>query len=357
MLLVTLNCTNKQSLQLRIPTEAKECKYRNLVDFEFANIELIEWIKENSETFFEKKRKYILLLIKCISKYCDVDFSEFLSIDSKYLKEITDNDLIGHFEKLNDFNLKNGTDASQLRDVLLQIYSLIINSISEWQGQLREYGSESFEYTYLDAKTNQEITTTFYMPTIWKNELLNSLGFVSISLGQLVEILDVRQLYASTIEENKDTTGAYVFTKVINEISILALKKDGEGNIESIPCEKDKFQRWILERSKIFYNIDTQTALDIQLWFESYWHYLQADPTNYYFFNDKEPMDEYEMKAREKMKAVNEEIFQRLRWRGLFNRMLAIGAFNNPNETMFESTFKAPATEAIALFSAENSTM
>lgn len=356
MIVVDLIKSNGEILKLRIPEEAKECKYRLAVDFEFANLELIEWIKENHETFFNKKRQYVLFLIKCIGKFCDINFSDFLEIDSGYLSEITDNDLYDHFEKLNTFKFAKGTRITDLHDALLQIYSLIINVLSNSKGVLHEYGSEKFEYTYFSSEKEQEEIQTFYIPTIWKDEFMNAKGFISLSVKQLTEILDLRELYYNNIESKPDTFGSYIFSKVIGECALMLLKKDNDGNFEKIPIKKDEYQKWFMERCRLFYDIDLQTALDLQFWFDSYWHWLENDEYNWYFFNSKEPLDEYEMKAREKMKAVNSEIFQRIRWKGMINRLLSIGAWKADGVSNMEAVLNASATESIGLISAENST-
>lgn len=392
MFVATLNRTDGKSITIEIPEISSEIKLRCKIDFTVAEMELDEWIRINHEDLLDKKHEYILLLIKCISAYSGVKFDEFTEIDSKYLSEISNTDLIGHFDLLSkdvfpkDEKNKDKLSVKKLHKELLKIYFLITNCIKEAKPALRNYGSEFFDYTYIDPDTKIQVTERFQINPVWQNKYMNRLEFKPLSVKQLVEILEIEEAYKKTIAsnlrpkpkpqdkklsksdrakmvadgtyhqapveelQNPDPLGQFIYSKIISEIAVICTKEN-----EVLPHDKHKFKQWLDHRCRIFTDIDLQTAIDVEYWINSFWDYLQKEKENYHFFNARTPIDEHEQKARIKLQAINQEIFDRIGYRSLISRLMEIDPWSSNGKSKLESVSNAPADEGVTLISIENS--
>lgn len=359
MIECTLRRSDRKELKILIPQNGNELKLSNKIDFDIAYLDLINWLSLYGENLTEKKYQYIELLIKAISSFTGTKLDEFLEIESTYISSIGDNDLIEHFKELSETKINKNFDLDQLEDSILKIYNLIFQTIQSIHPELKLYGEEEFEYEYKN-QFGETIKHTLSIPTIWKDAVTSETNYNSISVKQLIEVLKIRDNYSKIIDDEKDkgktpdATGAWVFSRIIGEISLLCLIKEN-GSVEKIPIDTDKFDKWFTERMKMFENIDYQTAINIEYWFNSFWDWLKNKPVNNYFFNSKDPVDKYEAEAIQKMKAANEIVFHYVGWKIMLNRLIDINAWQSNGVSVIESVNYAPATEAIELLSIENS--
>lgn len=359
MIECTLLRSDKKELKILIPQNGYELKLSNKIDFDVAYMDLINWLSIYGENITEKKYQYIELLIKAIASFTGCKLSEFLEIDSTYISSINEKDLLEHFNSLSNTKTNKQFNIEELESSLLKIYNLIFDTIHSIQPELKLYGEEEFIYEYKN-QFGETIKTTLSIPTIWVDAITSETNYNSISVKQLIEMLKIRDNYSKIIDDEKDKgktpdiTGTWLFSKLIGEISLLCLKKEN-GEVEKIPIDTDQFNKWFSERMKMFENIDYQTAVNIEYWFNSFWDWLKNKPVNNYFFNTKDPVDKYEAEAIQKMKAANEIVFHYVGWKVMLSRLIDINAWQQNGVSTIESVNNAPATEAIELLSIENS--
>lgn len=386
---VSLKRTGKTKLRLNLPSDASEMKLASKIDFECADMELTEWLSKNANNLAESKDQFILLLLKCISKFTGVSFAEFMDLDSSYLSRINNSDLYDHFERLTENKINPDFKLEELEHSLLQVYTLIYNTIHSAKPKLREYGAEKFQYTYKDPDTNETVTETLVISPIFRDKFLNQIRFKSINIKQLVEILETERNYmqmlqAADVEEEKaadstktkaeralelfidleavkekeekkkkanpDPFGNFIYSKIISHIAMLCIR---EG--DKAPLDKFEFINWFERRKRILKDIDYQTAIDVEYWVSSFWDNLKSNPKMWYFYNSREPIDEYEQKARIKMMKINEEIFNRIGYNSIISRLIDLDPWSQPGMSKIESVYNGSAEEGIELLSVANS--
>ena len=173
------------------------------------------------------------------------------------------------------------------------------------------------------------------------------------SFKQAVEVLQIHNNYISNVSGLNQTDDAHVnsnFTKYLSELSVLLVK---EG--EKIPTDETEFKKFMADRMEFWKDIDLQTAVNIEAWFENYYKWLETDPENFYYFNNKDPQTKEEAEAMNKARAYNREIYQKIGAKSIVSRLIEIGTFNGLGRTNMESANEAPFTDAVKAISIENS--
>ena len=336
MIVASLNKSTGESLSINIPEHGSEIGLAQALDFEFECIELFEFLKENSDTIEAKKGEYILHLIRCLKVFFG-DLVDFFELDGSYVDNVNDKALEQHFQVL-----KGEFDRSQAFDSLSGIFNLIYHAIKNTKPTIRE---GQVEFIYKEQ--------SFCFPEIWRDSIFNKVNFKSPSVKQAIEILQVQSNYSQVVKEMNRSdvklTG-WMFTKYLSEMAILLLKPG-----EVLPTDETAFKMHMTERMSFFEDIDLQTALDVEHWFEQYYASLKEDKENWYYFNNKEPEGPEELEAQEKAKRKNKDASLRIGWKSMIRRLLEIGAFRNQSSNDLESVYNAQFTDAVKIISIDNS--
>ncbi|MEP7197257.1 MAG: hypothetical protein ABI851_12115 [Saprospiraceae bacterium] len=328
--------TNGKSILIPIPERASEIKLLQYIDFNTYSSDLIEWLKENHEQIESKKWQYIIKLIDCLKAFYG-DLVDFFELDSSYIDGISKEDLSDHIEIITG----KKQDHVTATDTLIQIYNMIFNVIKDSKPELRV--EKHFFY-----KGQQ-----YEIPAIWSDTLWNKTNFESVSVKQAIEVLQVQSNYNDVIKDlakDDKSIANFAFHKYLSEVSLLALKPD-----EKIPLAETEFKKFMSERIDLFQDIDLQTVLDIENWFEMYYSGLRDDKENYYYFNSKEPGSPEELIAIQKAKKKNEEVQKRIGWKSFISRMVELRSFSGREKTELESVYTAPFTDAVKMVSIDNS--
>jgi hypothetical protein len=294
MIQYSLKKIDGSEIKIRLPENASEIKLSQVIDFE----------KKLSE-FKDKKEEheYLIVLEQTLSEYFDTSFLEL---------EI------------------NGTSAiSAMVTLQNQIWKVIYEAKPELsEGKTIVFKGEEYE-----------------MPTIWKNTVLNKIGYNSISLKQAIEVLQVQYNYTKTVKAHADQDlSSFLFSKALSEIAFLLLKKG-----EEIPTNEDECERWANQRITELIDIDYQTAININYWFESYMNNLQNDRENFYFFDSDDKTNAEEQKAEMIAASKSKGVFEKIGYKSIIPR---VAKFYNNN---IVEAMKSKFTDAVKLISIENS--
>ena len=341
-------------MKLEIPETASEVKLSNSLDFNIKCIELYDWLIVNSEKVLEKDVEYIVLILQCLNTYYD-GIVDFFDIDAKIIESVDHKEIQAHLE----FISKN-INKTQAHDTVIGIFNLIYKAITHAKPRLYEEDNTSV----IIYKGKE-----FELPEVWKDKIYGSMNFKSVSVRQAIEVLNIQNQYNSIvsnllnpknekgepIEEGKinrsDPQFANVmFTKYLSELAILLIEKG-----HKIPNEESDFKRFLTTQMDFWQDIDLQTAIDIEYWFDKYYESLKEDKENYYYFNNKSPESMEEKKAMDKAALMNKEVFEKIGNKSLLSRLVEIGVFNGREKTNLESVYSAPFTDAVKIISIDNS--
>lgn len=316
----TLSKSTGEQVIINIPETGREISLSKSLDFEFETVALMEFIKNNPETYKQDEVTYLTLICKCLNAVYG-DLVDFFELDSDHI------------------------NTDQAHEAIVGIYNLTHKALSEVKPTLRNQEQKEFIY-------NGE---TFVFPVSWKDKIRSQEQFKSPSVRQAIEVLQIQTNYQNAVkdlESNNPEIAAWVYEKYLTEIAILLLKPE-----EKIPIGETEFKEFINSRTDFFKDIDLQSAVDIEHWFNQYYESLRVDKENHYYFNgnNDNPENAEELKSMQKAKLKNEEVFRRIGFKGLIRKLLDIGAFSGSGKTDLEAVNEAPFTDAVKLISIDNS--
>ena len=336
MITAKIQKTTGETVEIAIPEHGSEIKLSQALDFNVGCLKLFEFIRDNAEQFEARKAQYLIEVIKCLNNYFE-GIIDIFECDGS-LVNISPEDFDQHIALLAD-----KIDIDSATNTALGIFNLLLKAVREVRPQIEDQWPNKFEYK----------DSTFIFPEIWKDKIYNTLNFKSISVKQAVEVLQIHNNYVNNVSGLKETDEAHVnstFSKYLSELAILLVK---EG--EKIPTDETEFRQFMAERMEFWQDIDLQTAVNIEAWFESYYEWLKSDPENFYYFNGKDPQTKEEADALTKARAYNKEIYQKIGAKSIISRLVEIGTFNGLERTNLESANVAPFTDAVKAISIENS--
>lgn len=337
MIIAKLAKSTGEVIELNIPETGSEMKLSQALDFNVGCLRLFEWIRDHAETIDSHRVEYLVNIINVINTYYD-GLVDFFEIESDVIDQITIADINANLE-----HLVNGIDVPKATGTALGIFNLLLAATRNTTPQIEDGWPQTFEYK----------GKVFCFPEIWKDKLYNSLNYKSISVKQAIEILQVHNNYITNVKDLQRTDENHVnmtFTKYLSELAILLLQKD-----ETIPTDETEFKQFMAERMDFWQDIDLQTAVNVEAWFENYYEWLKADAENHYYFNSKEPSSKEEVEAMRKASAHNKEVHEKIGSKSIISRLVEIGLFNGRAKTNIESAYTAPFTDAVKAISIENS--
>ena len=338
MIKATVKKSTGEEIVIMIPETGSEMTLSQALDFEFCCLDLFEWLKLNHDELESKPLEHIVKIIKCLNVFYSgiVDFYE---LDAKYLEGYDNASIEKHFEVI-----KVGLNKDQAYSSLMGIFNLIYAALKNTNPKLRD----EHTFTYKDE--------SFVFPSIYKDPVFNENQFKSPSVRQAIEILQAQVNYNNYTKELSKTdvkVSEFLYEKFLSELAVLLLK---EG--ETIPTDETEFKKHMNERKMLFQDIDLQSAMDIEFWFDSYYDNLKKDKENYYYFNssdNNDPKNADELSSQMNAKAKNEEVFKRIGFKSMLKRLLEIGAFRGRSTNDLDSVNQAPFTDAVKLVSIDNS--
>ncbi|NOT38542.1 MAG: hypothetical protein HOP11_14315 [Saprospiraceae bacterium] len=340
MIKATLLKTTGEKIAIDLPENGTELKLSQALDFELKCFDLFEWLKVNVDNFSQKKGEYLIRLVDCLNVVYG-DIVDFFDLKGDYINDIDNEKINQHFE-----TLKGDYNKDEAFDSLMGIFNILYMVIRTTKPELREL--DHFVYKGKE----------FVFPKILKDRLFNDPMFPSPSVKQSIETLNVMS-WLEDIKNSKDekiteqVKTDNIYHKYLTELSVLLIEKG-----KKLPTEEAEFNMFIREQRVFFEDIDFQTALDVEFWFENYYDSLRKDRENYYYFNSNEkntPKNGDELTALNRAKAVNDDIFKKIGYKSIINRLLELGAFRGRDKTDIESVNNAPMTDAVKLISIENS--
>lgn len=296
---------------------------------------MFDFIKANPESIDEKRLEYFTLIISCLNVFY-TDILDFYELDESYIRSVNNRTFEDHFQVLN-----NKLEPNPTFDSVFAIFNLIYRALKSSEPRLRT--EKYFEYK----------GEKWVFPTVWKDNLFGTNGFNSPSVKQAIELLQAQSNYAAMVKDlakNSEDSKNHLFAKYLTEISVMLVK---EG--EELPLDSVGFKKFMHERMEFFQDIDFQTAIDLEHWFNEYYLSLESDKVNHFYFNSKSPEDMDEVQARNKAANKNKEVSDKTGWHSLYARLIEIGSFFTGKESAIDSVSKAPFTDAVKIISLDNS--
>lgn len=335
LITATLHKTTGEKLTLSIPETGSEIALGKALQFNMECLSLFEFLKEHWDNIESKKIEYLTKVIKCLNGFYE-DIADFFELKSDVIN-IPEEKMQEHFEMLG----KN-LNFVQAHDTVIGIFNLIYAAVKDTKAGI----SEGFNYVEFKG-------SKFLIPEVWKDKLFERLNYKSISVKQAIEVLQIHNNYINSVKAlnpQDENLVNYTYSKYLSELAILLLK---EG--ETIPTDETEFKHFLSERMLFWQDIDLQTALNIEHWFEKYYNSLKEDPENYYYFNSKDPISKEEYEARRKAEEQNKQVFEKIGNKGIISRLIELGSFNGREKTNIESANTAPFTDAVKVISIDNS--
>lgn len=332
MIIAKLTKSTGEEFELQIPENASEVGLNCSLDFEYACFDVFEFLKNNSESLEEKKFEYLHYLIVALNSFYS-GIIDFYELDCKHLS-LSSEEWNKHFS-----TLSNKIDYEQAEKSIISIFNLTYKAIKDAKPVLRT--TDYFEY-----KGHK-----FVFPTIWKDVLFGNENFNSPSVKQFIELLQNQANYTNAMKDlNKRDLNSvnYLLTKYLTDLAYLLLK---EG--ESIPVNEVECKKFISARMDLFIDIDLQTAIDIEYWFNQYYESLRKDKENFYYFNS-DPSTVEEQRAYLEAQNKNSDMMKRIGFKSIINRLLELNPFTVSGKSAIEAVLTAPATDAVKFISIDN---
>lgn len=332
MILAKLNKSTGESFDLSIPENASEVGLINALDFEFACFDVFEFLKNHSEEMEERKFEYLHYIIVALNSFY-TGIVDFYEIDNKHLN-LSSDEWNKHFS-----TLSNKIDYEQAEHSIISIFNLTYKAIKDTKPTLRT--KDYFEYK----------GERFVFPTIWIDVLFQRENFNSPNVKQFIELLQNQANYIAAIKDlsKRDLkTVEHLYTKYLTDLAYLLLK---EG--ETIPVNEVDCKKFITNRMDFFQDIDLQSAIDIEYYFNQFYESLRKDKENFYYFNS-DPTTKEEQLAYIEAQNKNSDMMKRIGWKSIINRLLEIGSFNVSGKSAIEAVLTAPATDAVKTISIDN---
>lgn len=334
MIIAKLNKSTGESFDLSIPENASEVGLINALDFEFACFDVFEFLKNHSEEMEQRKFEYLHFVIVALNSFY-TGIIDFYEIDHKNLN-LSSDEWNKHFS-----TLSNKIDYEQAEHSIISIFNLTYTAVKGVKTKPALRTTDKFEFK----------GEKFVFPTIWIDVLFQRENFNSPNVKQFIELLQNQANYIASVKDlnSRDLkTVENLYSKYLTDLAYLLLK---EG--ESIPVNEVDCKKFITQRMDFFQDIDLQSAIDIEHWFNQYYISLEKDKENYYYFKS-DPTTKEEQLAYIEAQNKNSDMMKRIGWKSIINRLLEIGSFNVSGKSAIEAVLTAPATDAVKTISIDN---
>ena len=338
MIRVNLERSDGKSLTLNIPETPAELTLNQKIEFDFAQMEAVSFLKKNEEEIFKSRAGYLLILARGVSKVFEVDLSEIMNLKGQSLLSISENDFFEHLNQLSG-EVKN-LNKNQLEQNLIHIWSHLSQVVNK-------------------AKENPQPETITYkgvqfnLPKLDRNPATGQVIHRSITYQQAVEAIQVNNLYEGWLDNNKEQLGSetqagLLFTKYLSEVALLLCP-------DEIPMEPEAFSVWLSLKQAHFQEIDWQTVYWLEKWFGEYMDELRANPENTYFFESTyQAANAEERKAELKSKAQGKKIFRKIGMKAVTAQLMELNPFQKEGLSKIESIMRASFTQVVNLISSHN---
>lgn len=344
---VKLKHTKKLFLELDVPENASELTLDSKLEYDFTNFRIAEWLNKKRKNAGE----YCMILLKGCSLVFNKDFNDLqlidgtdiLNMDYVYFHEHLEQLASGLFKK----KRKNREELiNSLENSITELWLYIGNLIKETQPNIQ---TRTFTYKGVE----------YGMPSYIMDENGNILSHASISYQQATKCMAINNNYAYQISyaltqdpeiEKSDKNKNFIFKRLVEEVAMLTWDQN------EIPVDTTEFDIQFIKRRKHFEQIDYQSVVNLDYWFQTYMTELETDKRNKYFFESTyapENMDE--ALAFEKAKKKGANILYNVGEEALTPRLLETGAFDQPGKSPREALYRSPMTDVVRFTSADNS--
>lgn len=338
MILVRLQRSDGQYLELNLPETPSELTLNQKVEFDFAQMDVISWLKKHEEDLFKNRAGYLLCIAKGLSRTFEIDLSLIMNLKGGNLLEINENDFFEHLDYLQ--KSVKGINKNQLEESLINIWAFISNVVNR--------AKENPMPTEIEYKGR-----VYQMPKVEKHPTTGQLIHKSITFKQAIETIQVNNHYDSWLSDNKEmwqseTHAGMMFTKYLSEIVLLL-------HVDEIPIDEDEFKIWIAQRMEHFAEIDWQTCYWIESWFDGYIKELRENKENTYFFESTfEARNHKERQAELIAKAKGKQIFKRVGMKSVTAQLMELNPFQKDGMSKIESIMRASFSQIVNLISSHN---
>lgn len=338
MIVVKLERSDGKVLTLSLPETPTELTLNQKIEFDFAQMEAVSFLKKNEENLFKSRAGYLLILARGVSKVFNVDLSEIMNLKGESLLSISEVDFFEHLNALSG-EVKN-LNKNQLEQNLIHIWSHLSQVVNK--------AKESPQPETITYKGVQ-----FNLPKLDRNPATGQVIHRSITYQQAVEAIQVNNLYEGWLDNNKEQLGSetqagLLFTKYLSEVALLL-------NAENMPTDPEQFKEWLSIQQVYFQDIDWQTVYWIETWFSGYMDELRADQENTYFFESTyQAANAEERKAELKSKAQGKKIFRKIGMKAVTAQLMELNPFQKEGLSKIESIMRASFTQVVNLISSQN---
>lgn len=338
MIIVRLERSDGKVLTLSLPETPSELTLNQKIEFDFAQMEAVSFLKQNEDNLFKSRAGYLLILARGVSKVFNVDLSEIMNLKGESLLNISEIDFFEHLNSLSD--KVKGFKKEQLEKNLIHIWS----HLSQIVNQAKE-NPQPETITYKDVPFN--------LPKVDRNPATGEVIHRAITYQQAVEAIQVNNLYEGWLDSNKEQLGSetqvgLLFTKYLSEVALLL-------NADSMPTDPEQFKEWLSIQQVYFQDIDWQTVYWLEKWFSDYMDELRANPENTYFFESTyQAANAEERKAELKSKAQGKKIFRKIGMKAVTAQLMEMNPFQKDGLSKIESIMRASFTQVVNLISSQN---
>lgn len=338
MIIVRLQRSDGQYLELNLPETPSELTLNQKIEFDFAQMDVISWLKKHEENLFKNRAGYLLCIAKGLSRVFEIDLSAIMNLRGGSLLEITENDFFEHLDYLQG-SIK-GIKKDQLEQSLVNIWSYLSMIVNK-------------------AKDNPIPETITYkgdvytLPKSERHPTTGELMHKSITYKQAIEAIQVNNHYESWLSDNKElwqseTHASMLFTKYLSEIVLLL-------HVDEIPIDEDQFKLWLAGRIEHFGGIDWQTCYWLEEWFNGYIKELKSNMENTYFFESTFQASTPEERHAELVaKAKGKNIFKKVGMKSVTAQLMELNPFQKDGLSKIESIMRASFTQVVNLISSHN---
>ena len=259
MLEFTLPRTDGEEFKISVPTELKEVKLYQKINFDVAFRDILVFLSETDEegmpTWVGRRSYYLYLVARCISEFIGIDLNEILLCDVEDL--VDENGVLLPLVVENHIELYKAEDAKVKEDhkehVLVMLYEHIYVLLESYKfdGTV----GEDFSYVHKGIK--------YTVPKKYRRAILGGaedieMEFEKINLITSVECLEVLRWAYNEKKAGNDKEGNITYTEIIKTVAVLS-RKDGE----TFPLQNDEIQKLVDKRTHELADLSVQTALDV----------------------------------------------------------------------------------------------
>lgn len=337
MISIDLKRTDGNFISVNLPENSKELTLSQKLDFDFAQIGIISFLKKHEDNLFKNRAGYIIQIAKGLSDFFELDLSVIMNLEGSNLLEVDQADLLEHMETYTK-GLK-GVNKDQLESNLLKLWNYIANVCLA-----------------VDPEVVSEVEykgRIYKLPKVEKHPLTGKPIHESISTMQAVEIIQCKNNYEKWLSDQGENPDLFkkkslLFTRILSEI-ILLLEPDP-------PTDEDVFMMWLNNRVLEFTEIDWQTAYSVQVWFNNYLEELRSYPENTYFFESSYiPGSPEERDAMKKSEWKAKQIYKNVGIKSIYPVLLELNPFQVDGMDKMKSVLKSKFTNAVKILSLHNS--